>query len=86
MESSPLTEEDEVAARTSEFQVLQREQKNKRKKSRLHILDDILEVFWATYVPSHFRACSYLCCGLFSVICHGLGGEMLGDTSNTKLI
>ena len=28
VESSPLTEEDEVAARTSEFQVLQREQKN----------------------------------------------------------
>ena len=57
VESCPLAEEDEVAARTSEFQLLQREQKktlhehhiNKRKNSRLHMRDDILEVFWATY-------------------------------------
>ena len=57
VETCPLAEEDEVVARTSEFQLLQREQKkalhehhiNKRKISRLHIRDDILEVFWATY-------------------------------------
>ena len=45
LETCPLAEEDEVAARSSEFQLLQRQQKktlhehhiNKRKKSRLHI-------------------------------------------------
>ena len=57
VESCPLAEEDEVAARTSEFQLLQREQNkslheyhvNKRKRSRLHMGDDILEIFWTTY-------------------------------------
>ena len=57
VESCPLAEEDEVAARTSEFQLLQREQKkslheyhvNQRKRSRLQMRDDILEIFWATY-------------------------------------
>ena len=59
VESCPLAEEDEVAARTSEFQLqwLQREEKkslheyhdNKRKISRLHMHDDILEIFWTTY-------------------------------------
>ena len=56
VESCPLDGEDEVAARTSEFQLLQREQKslheyhvNKRKRSRLYIRDDILEIFWTTY-------------------------------------
>ena len=57
VESCPLAEEDEVAARTSEFQLLQREQKkslheyhvNQRKRSRLHMRDDILEIFWSTY-------------------------------------
>ena len=52
VDSCPLAEEDEVAARTSEFQLLQREQKkslhehlvNKRKRSRLHMRDDILEI------------------------------------------
>ena len=56
VETCPLAEEDEVVACTSEFQLLQREQKkalheyhiNKRKNSRLHMCDDILEVFWAT--------------------------------------
>ena len=57
VESCPLAEEDEVAAHTSEFQLLQREQNkslheyhvNKRKRSRLHMGDDILEIFWTTY-------------------------------------
>ena len=57
VESCPLADEDEVAARTSEFQLLQREQKkslheyhvNQRKRSRLHMRDDILEIFWSTY-------------------------------------
>ena len=57
VESCPLAEEDEVAARTSEFQLLQREQKkslhehhvNQRKRSRLHMRDDILEIFWSTH-------------------------------------
>ena len=57
VESCPLAEEYEVAARTSQFQLLQREQKkslheyhvNQRKRSRLHMRDDILETFWSTY-------------------------------------
>ena len=57
VESCPLTEESEVAARTSAFQLIQRQQKqamheyhiNKRKRSRLHMRNDILEVFWSTY-------------------------------------
>ena len=52
VETCPLAEEDEVVARSSEFQLLQPEQKyhiNKRTKSRLHMRDDILEVLWATY-------------------------------------
>ena len=57
VELCPLTEESEVAARTSAFQLIQRQQKqatheyhiNKRKRSRLHMRNDILEVFWSTY-------------------------------------
>ena len=57
VESYPLTEESEVAGRASEFQSIQRQQKqalheyhiNKRKKSKLHMRADILEVFWSTY-------------------------------------
>ena len=57
MEPCPLTEESEVAGRTSEFQIIQRQQKhalheyhiNKRKRSKLFMRDDILEVFWSTY-------------------------------------
>ena len=57
VESCPLAEKDEVAARFSEFQLLQRRQKkslheyhvNQRKRSRLHVRDDIIEIFWSTY-------------------------------------
>ena len=57
VESCPLTEESEVAGRTSEFQLIHREQKkamheyhiHKRKRSKLFMRDDILEVFWSTY-------------------------------------
>ena len=57
VESCPLAEEDEFAAHTSEFQLLQREQKKslhehhvkKRKRNRLHMRHDILEIFWTTY-------------------------------------
>ena len=57
MGPSPLSEESEVAGRASEFQIIQRQQKqalheyhiNKRERSKLHMRDDILEIFWATY-------------------------------------
>ena len=57
VESYPLTEESEVVGRASECQIIQRQRKqalhechiNKRKRSKLHMRDDILEIFWATY-------------------------------------
>lgn len=56
VESCPLTEENAVATHTSAFQLIQRQQKkamheyhiNKRKRSKLHMRNDILEI-WATY-------------------------------------
>ena len=57
VEIYPLTEESEVAERTSDFQLIHRQQKkilheyhiNKRKRSKLDMRNDILELFWVTY-------------------------------------
>ena len=47
-------------------------------------------IVWDVKEPTHFvqksRAWSSQCCGLFSVIYHGLGGQMLGDISHNKLL
>ena len=56
VEICPLTEESEVAESTSDFQLIHRQQKktlheyhiNKRKRSKLDMHNDILEVFWVT--------------------------------------
>ena len=53
----PLTDEHEVVSRMSEFQNIHRFQKRqlhehhirKRKLSRLHMRDDISELFWTTF-------------------------------------
>ena len=66
-ERCELAEEDEVNARSSEFQLRQQKKSlyqyhlNKRKKSRLHMRHEILEVFWTTYEEEAWKSDQFVC-------------------------